>query len=148
MSEVCQVYVHQGKDKTVKFMFTTLQVSFKEFRQVLCNSLLLFIKTGLMNTMLLEINLCIQEVSSLSYLLFHFSPVKKAGKVKLQTKSAKSFVSCFEEIFSIGTLWERAVVHPRCFKKRSVGLQNLMFRKCYFQTQEKSLTLSCGLLNR
>ena len=29
------------------------------------------------------------------------------------------------------------------FKKRSVGLQYLMFRKCYFQTKEKSLTEEC-----
>ena len=40
--------------------------------------------------------------------------------------------------------WERAR-HPCYFKKRNVGLQNLMFRKCYFQTQEKSLTFSSKL---
>ena len=42
-----------------------------------------------------------------------------------------SFVSCFAIIFSIRKLWERAA-HPRYFKERNVGLQNL-FQKCYFQ---------------
>ena len=51
----------------------------------------------------------------------------------------KSFVSCFAIIFSIRTLCERAK-HPAFFKKRSKGLQDLMFRKCYFQALEKSLT--------
>ena len=35
----------------------------------------------------------------------------------------------------IRTLW-----HPRCFRKKSVGLKNLKFGKCYFQTQEKLQT--------
>ena len=38
----------------------------------------------------IEINLCTQEVSSLSYLLFDFSPIKKAGKVKLFGQKARN----------------------------------------------------------
>ena len=33
---------------------------------------------------------------------------------------------------------------PSRFQNRSAGLQNLMFRKCYCQTQEKSLTALMG----
>ena len=87
---------------------------------------LLLIKTGFINTILLRINLYIQEGSfALSYLLFDFSPVKRWERQTPWKKNTKSFFSCFTIIFSIRTLWER-VRHPRCFKKSSVGLQNLM----------------------
>ena len=42
--------------------------------------MLLFIETGFINTVLSKINLYIQQVSSLSYLLFDFSPVKRQEK--------------------------------------------------------------------
>ena len=57
----------------------------------------------------------------------------------LWKQSTKSFVSCFAIIFSIKTLWKK-VKHPHCFTKRNVSVRNLMFRKCYSQRYEKSLT--------
>ena len=51
----------------------------------------------------------------------------------LQNTSGRLLLYVSQYFFSIRTLWEREV-HPRRFKKSSAGLQNLMFRKCYFQT--------------
>ena len=70
------------KVKTLQLhlLFNTLQVFFKEYRQVFSNSLLPFKKTGLINIILLKINFCIQEISSFSYLLFDSSPAKKREK--------------------------------------------------------------------
>ena len=49
------------KVKTLQLhlIFNTLQVFFKEYRQVFSNSLLPFKKTGLINIILLKINFCI-----------------------------------------------------------------------------------------
>ena len=54
---------------------------------------LLFMKTGFINTILLKINLYIQEVSSLSYLFFDFSPVKRWEKTNSLERVHK--VICF-----------------------------------------------------
>ena len=69
-------------------------------------------------------------LSAICSLIFLHS---KGGKRQtLWKENTKPFV-CFAKIFSVRTLRETAR-HPRCFEKKSVGLQNLMFRKCYFQT--------------
>ena len=57
------------------------------------------IKTGLINTILVKINLFILEDSCLSYLLFDFSPVKMQEKKILWRENTKLFVSCFSIIF-------------------------------------------------
>ena len=54
---------------------------------------LLFMKTGFINTILLKINLYIQEVSSLSYLFFDFSAVKRWEKTNALERVHK--VICF-----------------------------------------------------
>ena len=93
--------------------------------------MLLFIKTGFINAVLLKINLYILEVSSLSYLFFDFLQSKR-GKRQIILEREPEII-CFmfrNNFFYKNTVGER---HPRCFKKRGVGPQNLMFRKCYFQ---------------
>ena len=100
---------------------------------------LIFIETGFINIILSKINFISSKflLSAICSLIFLQS---KGGKRQtLWLENRKTFVSCFAIIFSIKTPWESARYH-RCFKKRTIGLENLMFRKCYFQIQEKSLT--------
>ena len=104
-------------------IFQVISLGLKQF-------LLLFIKTGF--TIFLKIDLYIQGVSSLSYLLFNFSLVERREKTNSLEKQHKIICFMFHNNFSIRTLCKRAK-HHCCFKKRSVGLQNLMFGKCYLQ---------------
>ena len=104
-------------------IFQVISLGLKQF-------LLLFIKTGF--TILLKINLYILEVSSLSYSLFDFSPIERRERTNFLERQHKIICFMFHNNFSIRALWKRAKRH-RCFKKRSVGLQNLMFGQCYFQ---------------
>ena len=100
---------------------------------------LIFIETGFINIILSKINFISSKflLSAICSLIFLQS---KGGKRQTPwIENTKTFVSCFAIIFSIKTPWESARYH-RCFKKRTIGLENLMFRKCYFQIQEKSLT--------
>ena len=90
-----------------------------------------FIETGFINIILSKINFISSKflLSAICSLIFLQS---KGGKRQtLWLENRKTFVSCFAIIFSIKTPWESAR-HHRCFKKRSVGLQNMMFQKCYF----------------
>ena len=80
----------------------------------------------------------IVEKEALFPITFDPSPpgtVKIGAKVSCLdvAKELSSLVSCFAIIYFVRTLCQRAG-HPRCFKKRRVGLQNLMLWKCYFQT--------------
>ena len=105
-------------------IFQVISLGLKQF-------LLLFIKSGF--TILLKINLYILEVSSLSYSLFDFSPIKRRERTNFLERQHKIICFMFHNNFSMRTLWKRVKRH-RCLKKRSVGLQNLMFGQCYFQT--------------
>ena len=60
---------------------------------------LLFIKTGFINTILSKNDLYIQEVSSLSYLLFDFSPVKRREKTNSLKKEHKIICLMFRNVF-------------------------------------------------
>ena len=66
----------------------------------------LFIKTGFINTVLSKINLYIQEVSSRSYLLFDFSPVKRRENTNSLEREHKT-ICLFRNNFSIRTLRKR-----------------------------------------
>ena len=55
---------------------STFQIILLGLKQIV----LLFIEIGFINTILSKINLYIQEVFYLSYLLFDFSPVKRQEK--------------------------------------------------------------------
>ena len=75
--------------------------------------MLLFIKTGFANTILLNINLYIKEVSSLSYLFFDFSPVKSLEKTNSLEREHK--ITCFtfgNNAFHENTV--RCTVGERC----------------------------------
>ena len=65
----------------------------------LAQFVLLFIKTGFINTILSKINLYIQEVSSLSYLLFDFSPVKRREKTNSLEREHKIICLMFRNNF-------------------------------------------------
>ena len=98
---------------------------------VLSNSLVLFKKTGLINTMLLK-NIHLESFFFLSHLLFYFSPVKRREEKSYFRKNAKSYVSCFALILSIkNTVGESSA--PSLPQKKKRGPKNLMFRKFYFQ---------------
>ena len=106
------------------YFFSRILLGLKQF-------VLLFIETGFINTILSKINFISSKflLSAICSLIFLQS---KGGKRQtLWLENRKTFVSCFAIIFSIKTPWESAR-HHRCFKKRSVGLQNMMFQKCYF----------------
>ena len=60
---------------------------------------LLFIKTGFINTILSKINSYIQEVSSLSYLLFDFSLVKRREKTNSLEREHKIICLMFRNNF-------------------------------------------------
>ena len=98
---------------------------------VLSNSLVLFKKTGLINTMLLK-NIHLESFFFLSHLLFYFSPVKRREEKSYFRKNAKSYVSCFALILSIkNTVGESSA--PSLPQKKKRGPKNLMFREFYFQ---------------
>ena len=83
---------------------------------------LVFIKTGFINTILSKINLYIQEVSSLRYLLFYFSPVKRREKTNPLERQRK--VICLmlcNNFFSIRTLCERESEAPSQLQKEKRG---------------------------
>ena len=132
--------------------FTTSQVLFKEFPQVLskwcCCLQRLASKIQYFPKLIYISNKF--HLSAICSLIFLQSKGMKRQTLSVErerkiicfikdVKELRSLVSRFAIIYSLITPWERAG-HPRYFKKRSVGLQNLMFRKCYFQIQEKSLT--------
>ena len=152
MSEVCQVQVQLlrklqenswrlSKEKSgkaqVKKSATLLNIYF--FSRILLGLkqfVLLFIETGFINTILSKINFISSKflLSAICCLIFYR---QKSGNSLDREHKNICFMFCNN--FSIKTPWACAR-NPRCIKKRSVGLQNLMFRKCNFQTQETSLT--------
>ena len=153
MSEVCQVQVQllrklqenswrlskEKSDKAqVKKSATLLNIYFfsRNFARSSANCVALYrvINTKLSKINFISSNFLLSIICSLIFL-----QSKGWKRQTLWIENIKSFVSCLAIIFSMKTPWERAR-NPRCFKKRSVGLQNLMFRKYYFQIQEKSLT--------
>ena len=66
-----------------------------------------FVQCGLINTALLEVNLYIQEVCSLSYLLFDFSPIKtREKKNSLEGKDEIIFFMFCNNFFHKNTVGE------------------------------------------
>ena len=113
------------------YFFTSI---FQRFHWLSNSLLLLFKKTNSLNTMLVKFNLMLVKFIHLESFLFlsiyyFISPQSK----KKHERKYKIISFMFRNKFSIKGLWERTA-HPRCFKMRSVSLQNLMLRKCYFQT--------------
>ena len=78
------------------------------------------------------------EVSSISHFLFGSSPVKR--QEEKNSLERKHEIICF--MFR-NNFFHKNIVGEG--KKKNVGLQNLMFRKRYFQTKEKSLTARLGI---
>ena len=88
--------------------------------------MMVFIETGFINTILSKINF-VSSKFLLSAIICSLIFLKSKGgkRQTLWLENRKTFVSCFAILFSIKTPWESAR-HPRCFKKRSVGPQNLV----------------------
>ena len=95
--------------------------------------LLLFIKTSFLNTILLKINLYIQKVSSFSYLLLDFSPVKRWEKTNSLEREHE--IICFmfrNNFFYENTVGESEV--SSLLQKERRGSAKSDISKCYFKT--------------
>ena len=145
MSEVCQVQVQLlrklqenswrlSKEKSgkaqVKKSATLLNIYF--FSRILLGLkqfVLLFIETGFINTILSKIN----------FISNKFLPSAICSLIFLQSKGfgqrTQNYLFHVSQYFFHKKTVGESEAH---FEKRSVGLQNLMFRNFYFQTWEKS----------
>ena len=66
------------------------------------------------------------------YLLFDFAPVERQEK-KNSFDRKHEIICCMSRNDVLPSEHCGKEAHPRYFKKRSVGLENVMFLKCYFQ---------------